>query len=61
MALLNLALNNYLLVVKETINSGLGGVGKIFARFRLSLMCVIHEIIKSSHVIQDKQHVTKEK
>jgi hypothetical protein len=60
-ALLNLALNNYLLVVKETINWGLGGVGKIVARFRLSLMRVIHEIIKSPHVIQDKQHVTKKK
>ncbi len=52
MALLNLALNNYFLVVKETINRGLGVVGKIVARFKLSLMCVIHEIIKSSHVIQ---------
>lgn len=52
MASLNLALNNYFLVVKETINRGLGGVGKIVARFRSSLTCVINEIIKSSHVIQ---------
>lgn len=52
MALLNLALNNYFLVVRETINRGLGVVGKIVARFKLSLTCVIHEIIKSSHVIQ---------
>ncbi len=50
MASLNLASNNYFLVVRETINRGLGGVRKIVARFKLRLKSVIHEIINSSHV-----------